>query len=74
MMAIAADQDEQGDFDFVPRTFLYPRDDKKFLAYKKKNDKAIFIAKPPSGLQGDNIALFQTLKQLPEDLKGNCVI
>jgi len=48
MMAIASDINSDA-FDFVPRTFVFPRDEPKFLEYQKKHKDAIFIAKPQSG-------------------------
>ena len=36
-------------FNFVPPSFIFPRDLKKFKEYHKKNKDAVFIAKPESG-------------------------
>lgn len=57
MMAVASDLDSDG-FDFVPRTFVFPEDEARFLEYQKKNKDAIFIAKPQAGRKGEHIVLF----------------
>ena len=36
MMAIACDQNDEA-FDFIPRTFVMPRDEAQFHKYQKKN-------------------------------------
>ena len=61
MMLIAANIDPQA-YDFVPRTFVLPNDEKKLLEYQEINKSAVFIAKPSSGSEGNNIKLFQDLK------------
>ena len=61
MMSIAANIDPQA-YDFVPRTFVLPNDEKRFLEYKENNKNAVFIAKPSSGSEGNNIKLFQDLR------------
>ena len=59
-MSIASDIDPKT-FDFVPPSFIFPRDAAKFETYSKKNKGAVFIAKPESGCQGDGIVLFNSL-------------
>ena len=55
-------------YDFYPRTFLYPEEEAKFLKYFKKNKgNACFIAKPTSGSQGDGIILINKLTDLPNN-------
>lgn len=51
-----------GTFDYVPPTFVFPREKQEFLDYKEQNKKAMFIAKPQNGSQGDSIVLFNDLK------------
>jgi len=67
-MAYDENQDE---FDFVPKTFTFPQDEYKFALYQAKNPKAVFIAKPQAGSMGDNIVLFQDLNQIPTTTKRN---
>lgn len=43
---------------FVPPTFLFPQDAAAFKQYAKTDPSMIFIAKPVSGAQGDDIQLF----------------
>jgi len=64
MMSVGSDISPET-FDFVPPSFIFPRDQAKFEAYQKKHKNAVFIAKPDSGCQGDGIVLFNSLKQLP---------
>ena len=53
-------------YDFYPRTFLYPEQEEAFIKYfKKKGQTNCFIAKPTSGSQGDGIILINKLSDLP---------
>lgn len=53
-------------YEFYPKTFLYPEEDKEFTKYfKKKQSEKCFIAKPTSGSQGDGIILINKLSDLP---------
>lgn len=47
------------EFEFVPPHFTFPQDRLKFEEYHKSHPRAIYIAKPPSGSEGNGIVLFQ---------------
>lgn len=51
-----------GEFDFMPPSFNFPQDKELFEIYCKNNPKAVYIAKPQNGAQGDGIVLFKELK------------
>ena len=74
-MKFCMDIDEDG-FSFIPPTFQLPdqKDLARFLAYQERHPKAIYIAKPQVGAQGDSISLFQSLKDLPYSLDGKEII
>ena len=56
------------DYDFFPRTFLYPNDLAKLKSYyfesRKRGLLKTFIVKPEGGCQGRGIYLTQTLNEL----------
>ena len=70
LTGIAADLDPQG-FDFIPPSFVLPKDMPRFEAYKSAHPNATFIAKPGDGSGGDSIVLFKQLNDLPGSL-ANC--
>lgn len=50
------------EYDFYPKTFLYPEEEINFAKYfKEKNGNLCFIAKPTSGGQGDGIKIINNL-------------
>ena len=55
------------EYDFFPRTFLYPEQEEEFVEFFKKNGKnnKVFIAKPTIGGEGDGIFLITKLSDLP---------
>ena len=55
------------EYDFFPRTFLYPEQEEQFINFFKKVEKnnKIFIAKPTIGGEGDGIFLITKLSDLP---------
>jgi len=53
------------DFDFFPRTFLYPEEAEQFEKHLQKYPKRLYIAKPTSGSHGDGITLVRSIKDLP---------
>ena len=65
MMSVAAESEHAADYDFVPRTFIFPQDAMKFVAYQARHKNATFIAKPTTGGCGDSIAVFNDLRQVP---------
>ena len=52
-------------YEFVPFTFVLPRESEEFNDYSKKRKNALYIAKPSSGSQGDNMMLFKDAKDIP---------
>lgn len=73
LSSIASEIDPDA-FDFVPPSFTFPEDAKKFLAYQKKHKNVTYIAKPLAGAQGDSIVLFQDQDKLPYSLKDQMVV
>jgi len=63
-------------YDFNPQTFILPnkKENERFDAYSELNPKAVFIAKPKSGSQGDSISLCQKLHDLPYSIDKDVVI
>lgn len=74
MMKIAADSEYAEEYDFAPRTFIFPQEEASFEAYQKKNPNAIFIAKPQGGCQGDGMVLFQNLRDVPESTSKEMIV
>lgn len=60
----------------IPPSFnlSLPSDNKRFEEYRKSKKDAIYIAKPQVGAQGDNIALFKDLHDLPYTLANKEII
>jgi len=58
------------EYDFIPPTYNLPMDAKRFHTYMKAHPGAVYIAKPQAGSKGDEIALFQDLRDLPYGLEG----
>lgn len=53
-------------YDFYPRTFLYPEEEDNFIKYfKHTKGSKCFISKPTSGCQGDGINLITKISDLP---------
>lgn len=57
MMRLACIEDAEN-YDFIPRTFIFPQDSKEFAEYQKRNKGAVYISKPNAGCMGDGIKLF----------------
>jgi len=45
---------------------VFPEDRQRFVKYQEKHKNSVFIAKPHGGAQGDDIFLFNDLRQLPQ--------
>ena len=53
-------------YEFVPRTFLVPRDTEVLIEDMKNTAKnqRFYIVKPRAGLQGDGIFIIESIKEL----------
>lgn len=58
---------DEEEFDFVPPTFTLPSkfDSIRLKEYMAKHKNATYIAKPQVGAQGEGMALFKELSDLP---------
>lgn len=67
---------DEDEYDFVPATFTLPSkyDSKRFEEYMAKHKSATYIAKPQVGAQGEGMALFSDLKDLPMGLEQREVV
>jgi hypothetical protein len=64
------------EFDFVPQTFTLPSKTEalRLEEYMSKHKDATYIAKPQVGSQGDGMALFNELRDLPYGLDSKEVV
>lgn len=62
---------EEDDFDFIPRSFLFPKQKQAFIDYSSKLKNKTFIAKACAGSMGDNIYVFKDLKNLNTTTLGD---
>jgi hypothetical protein len=63
-------------YDMIPPSFnlSLAGDRKRFDTYQQDKKDCVYIAKPQVGAQGDNIALFRDLKDLPFTLENKEII
>ena len=75
MMNFCMQIDPKG-YDMIPPSFnlSLTSENKRFEAYQADHKDAIYIAKPQAGAQGDNIALFKELRDLPFTLDNKDII
>ena len=57
-----------------PRSFMLPEQVEEWQECRNADKKAIFIAKPRVGSEGNNCLLFNKLDELPSILKGNMIV
>ena len=57
------------DFNFVPRTFILPRDDDICRKIMRKNKLKTWICKPSKGSQGDGLHLINQIWEVSEEVQ-----
>ncbi|CAI2363799.1 unnamed protein product [Moneuplotes crassus] len=57
------------DFNFVPRTFICPRDEEVVSRLMKKNKDKTWICKPSKGAQGDGLQLVSNMWEISDMLQ-----